>query len=81
MTEHIITFLPENRKIKVKPKTTILAAALSAGIDISGSCGGKANCGKCRVEVINGNPTPTVTEKELISEDDLNNVDQTNLVW
>ena len=46
-----VTFFPGNKCIDVEAGTTIFQAAVSAGIDIGGSCGGSGSCGKCKVIV------------------------------
>jgi uncharacterized 2Fe-2S/4Fe-4S cluster protein (DUF4445 family) len=73
MTKFEITFLPENKSINVKENTSVLLAALSAGLDITGSCGGKGKCGKCKIRIIDNHPPPTKIETCLLSEEDLNN--------
>lgn len=37
---------------KVRAGTTILEAALAAGVDLRHYCGGNSSCGTCRVEVV-----------------------------
>ncbi len=46
-----VTFLPHNIVISVPPGTTLIQAALDAGVHINASCGGEGVCGKCRVVV------------------------------
>lgn len=66
-----ITFKPSGQIVKVLPETTILDAALKAGIEIDVPCGGKGICGKCRVEVIEGASEPNANEKAVISTEQL----------
>ncbi len=47
-----IRFLPSHRKISVGQPTTVLDAALSAGLFIAAQCGGAGTCGKCAVRVV-----------------------------
>ncbi|WP_400259906.1 ASKHA domain-containing protein [Candidatus Methanomassiliicoccus intestinalis] len=49
--KHTVTFYPGNRTICVEDQTTILQAAVDAGVDIGGNCGGTGSCGKCKVMV------------------------------
>ena len=49
-----ITFQPYGRRITVPVGTTILDAAIKAGIEIRSVCGGKGACGKCKVIVRKG---------------------------
>ncbi len=44
-----ITFLPDNKTVSVKKDTTILSAAISAGVYINSACGGDGVCGHCKV--------------------------------
>jgi len=46
-----ITFLPHNVSIEVPPGSSVIQAALDAGVHINASCGGEGVCGKCRVRV------------------------------
>ncbi len=46
-----VTFLPHNIVISVPPGTTLIQAALDAGVHINASCGGEGVCGKCRVVI------------------------------
>ena len=73
MNEFNLTLLPENITINVNEKTTILNAVMSIGIDISGSCGGKGKCGKCKIKIIDTHSEPTATELKHLSKDDLEN--------
>lgn len=46
-----MVFQPDNKKIAVKPDTTILKAAMSANIHLSHKCGGRGACLTCKVRV------------------------------
>jgi adenylate cyclase len=46
--------LPDNRKVEVAEYESILEATLKAGIPHVHTCGGKANCSTCRVQVLKG---------------------------
>ena len=58
-----ITFLPGNRTIETDGSEPLLSVALKADVVIDGNCGGVGVCGKCRVQVLGGNPD-TLTEEE-----------------
>lgn len=51
---HRITFFPNRKTVEAKSGQTILKAAGSHGIHINATCGGKGNCGRCRVIVKEG---------------------------
>ncbi len=55
--EHTLTFTGENINATIKvPTNTLLAdAAQLAGIDIGQPCGGQGRCGRCAVQVRQGN--------------------------
>ena len=49
-----MVFQPYGRRVKVAKGTTVLRAALEAGIGIRSICGGRGLCGKCKVIVRSG---------------------------
>ncbi|MFO7560028.1 MAG: ASKHA domain-containing protein [Desulfobacterales bacterium] len=51
---HSIRFLPHEKEIKVEDNTTLIRAAMDAGVHINASCGGEGVCGKCRVLIEKG---------------------------
>ncbi len=53
MEKFKVTFLPDNKSIAVAKDTTILSAALSAGVYINSTCGGDGTCEKCKVTINN----------------------------
>jgi len=68
MEEFIVTFKPQDRKIRVKRGTDLLTAALKAGVSLNSSCGGEGLCGKCKVIVKKGEvktePSKLINEKD-----------------
>lgn len=54
--------------LDVSPAFSILVAAQRAGAALRHDCGGKAQCGTCRVRVISGKLSP-VTERERLRLD------------
>jgi len=48
-------FLPDQKEMEVEHGTTIMEAAQEAGVYINSLCGGEGVCGKCRVQVTEGN--------------------------
>ena len=49
-----IVFTPSGRQGYVPAGSTVLQAARSLGVDIDSVCGGRALCGRCQVDVGNG---------------------------
>jgi len=48
---HSVTFFPKNVTVEVEENTTIMEAALMAGVPINSLCGGEGACGSCKVIV------------------------------
>jgi uncharacterized 2Fe-2S/4Fe-4S cluster protein (DUF4445 family) len=49
MEKYKVTFYPDNKTVEVAKDTTILNAAISAGVYIKSACGGDGVCGQCKV--------------------------------
>jgi uncharacterized 2Fe-2S/4Fe-4S cluster protein (DUF4445 family) len=49
-----IIFMPENIAVSVDDDTILFKALKAAGVYVLSSCGGKGNCGKCKVLIKNG---------------------------
>ncbi|MEM7129283.1 MAG: ASKHA domain-containing protein [Chloroflexota bacterium] len=49
-----IVFQPNGRQGQVPPGTTLLEAARRMGVEIESICGGHQTCGKCKIEVEEG---------------------------
>lgn len=71
-----VTFLPEGRKVTVRPGTTVLGAARQARVAIRSRCGGKAGCLMCKVEAVpagslagDGLSPPGEAEKQKLAAD------------
>lgn len=55
MKKHFtVTFLPQNLVLEVEEGTTILQAEQLAGLEPDAPCGGKGTCGKCKVNITDG---------------------------
>ncbi|MBS4023225.1 MAG: DUF4445 domain-containing protein [Dethiobacter sp.] len=54
-----IKFLPENKTVVVEDGTTLLMAAVRAGVTLDADCGGKGTCGRCRVKILAGDLSDT----------------------
>jgi len=64
-----IKFLPHNKEILVQEGTTLIRAAMEAGVHINASCGGEGVCGKCRVILEKGEAEGGITER--LSKEDI----------
>jgi uncharacterized 2Fe-2S/4Fe-4S cluster protein (DUF4445 family) len=58
-----VTFLPHGATIAVPAGTSVIEAALEAGVHINASCGGEGVCGKCRVRVESGEVQGGISER------------------
>ena len=50
----LIAFMPSGKRGRFPRGTPVLTAARSLGVDIDSVCGGRAICGRCQVEVAEG---------------------------
>ena len=50
----LVVFTPSGKRGRFPRSTPILNAARSLGVDIDSVCGGRAICGRCQVEVTDG---------------------------
>lgn len=63
MTEkYTVRFLPGEASVEVPAGTTIMSAAVRAGVFVNGVCGGDGVCGRCRVIVRQGKATNGSTQ-------------------
>ncbi len=67
--KHKVTFLPDNVSIEADANTNLFKAIKSAGIYVLSSCGGKGNCGKCKVVVRDGSVESGKSRLFLSSEE------------
>ncbi len=54
MSERLVVFTPSGRRGRVETGTTVLDAARRLGVDLDSVCGGRGICGRCQVEVSEG---------------------------
>ncbi len=68
MQKFKVTFLPDNITIQAEQDKTILAAAISVGINLNSNCGGDGVCGRCKVILrdgkVNSQPSGIITLEE-----------------
>ena len=68
----IVTFVPGDFKVTVDDGKSLYEAALQAGLPVASSCGGEATCGKCNMQVTEGeeNVSPrTALEEKLLKKE------------
>ncbi len=64
-----ITFQPDTITVEVDDKTSLFRAAKAAGVYVLSSCGGKGNCGKCKLVVKEGAVDPGKSRSFLSAEE------------
>jgi uncharacterized 2Fe-2S/4Fe-4S cluster protein (DUF4445 family) len=67
--KHKITFMPDNVVVNVDDNTILFKAIKAAGMYVLSSCGGKGNCGKCKVVITNGK-TDTGKSRSFLSAEE-----------
>jgi len=50
----LVVFMPSGKRGRFARSTSILNAARSLGVDIDSVCGGRAICGRCQIEIAEG---------------------------
>jgi len=64
-----VCFKPLGKTVEVEKGTSLMDAARRAGVFMDAPCGGKGQCGKCRVKVLSGEnryqPSHLLTQEEL----------------
>jgi uncharacterized 2Fe-2S/4Fe-4S cluster protein (DUF4445 family) len=64
--KHKITFMPDDIVVDVDDDTILFKAVKAAGVYVLSSCGGKGNCGKCKVVISDGR-TDTGKSRSFLS--------------
>jgi len=59
----LVQFSPSGKRGRFPVGTTVLQAARDSGVDIDSICGGRARCGRCQVEIVEG----TFAKEALVS--------------
>ncbi|HAK60507.1 MAG TPA: ferredoxin [Nitrospiraceae bacterium] len=68
--KHSVTFTPDNVSIEMDQDTTLYKAAKAAGAYVLSSCGGKGNCGKCKV-IIKKGETDSGKSRAFLSDEEV----------
>ena len=71
-SSYTIDLEPVGRRVQVGTKSTLLAAAQAAGVELVAVCGGIGSCTTCRVRLVTGELSPpTLVEEAELSLDEL----------
>ncbi len=69
---YLVNFISHGKIAEVAEGSTILDAAAKVGIAVEGNCGGKGNCGKCKVQIVEGQKaTVDKHDAKYFNENDL----------
>jgi uncharacterized 2Fe-2S/4Fe-4S cluster protein (DUF4445 family) len=69
---HQVDFEPLGRRLRVDQDVSILTAAQQAGVGLVSICGGKGTCGRCKVQVLDGQLSPlSETEGRKLNSDEI----------
>jgi uncharacterized 2Fe-2S/4Fe-4S cluster protein (DUF4445 family) len=67
--KHKVTFLPDNVIVEMEHNGSLFKAAKAANVYVLSSCGGKGNCGKCKLIVKRGTVEPGRSRSYLSAEE------------
>jgi uncharacterized 2Fe-2S/4Fe-4S cluster protein (DUF4445 family) len=67
--KHTVTFLPDNITLELEHNESLFKAAKAANVYVLSSCGGKGNCGKCKLIVQQGTVEPGKSRSYLTAEE------------
>ncbi len=66
---HPVTFQPSAKTVPVEENTTLLQAAIQAGLLIDSPCGGGGTCAKCRVRIHSGHAATGGSSHRLTADE------------
>ncbi len=64
-----VTFFPTGKTVQVDSHTTLLQAAVQAGLLLDSPCGGGGTCAKCRVRIRSGHASTAGSSHRLSDQD------------
>ena len=70
-TSFPIRFLPDDRTYEADAAVELYLAAAAVGILVEQPCGSRGTCGRCRVRVVEGAPTPTEADRARFTAEEL----------
>lgn len=66
-----VRFLPDARVSRVPAGTTCFTAAHWIGLAIDSTCGGQGTCGKCRVQIADGDHPISTGDREYLTSEEI----------
>lgn len=71
MKEYKVLFKPEGKEVSINEGENLLQAANQAGIYINSECGGEGVCGRCKVQIAEGEVERKSTSMTFLSPDEI----------
>lgn len=71
MRKFEVNYQPSGKVANVPEGTSLFNAAHWAGLPIESSCGGRGTCGKCSVQVLEGEFEPTPADRRHLTEEQI----------
>ncbi|MBM4339426.1 MAG: DUF4445 domain-containing protein [Deltaproteobacteria bacterium] len=69
MRKFKVTFLPSRKEREIIEGETVLEAARESGVEVESLCGGLRNCGKCKVQLLDGTLSPFTDDESKFIPD------------
>jgi len=66
-----LNVLPDDLWLKIKEGDTIWEALQNTDIELASDCGGLGTCGKCKIKVLSEIDPPSIQERKLLDEQEL----------
>ena len=66
-----VSFFPDTKEVEVESGTTLMQTAEKAGVHTNNLCGGKGVCGRCRVQVVDGDVKADKHSISLLSKEEI----------
>lgn len=66
-----LTILPDQKTVEVTEGETLLEAIRRSGIVMNTSCGGRGTCGRCKVEIVEGEVNAWKTKAKNVGENEV----------
>ena len=67
--QHLVDFEPVGKRVTISQDNNLLNAARKAGVELVAICGGAGVCGRCKVQLIQGELSPlTISEENDLRE-------------
>jgi len=69
--EHEIKVIEDDKRFSAETGENLLEVLQDEGYELPSLCGGMGLCGKCRVKILEGKKSPTESDREFFSDEEL----------